>query len=108
MVLGRPALISSVEHGDEIGGLMVDGSHAWLATHAKANEPPKGTGDLMATMFLAQLIDGQTAQLAMALALAGVSYAVQRAQEWGAQELPVVAAGFEAWRAEPLALTQLS
>ena len=106
--LGRPSLISSVEHNGEIGGMLVDGSRAWLATHAKAAEPPKGTGDLMATMFLAHLIDGQTAPQAMGLALAGVSYTVQRAQEWGAQELPIIAAGDEAWRAEPLALTQLS
>jgi pyridoxine kinase len=106
--LGRPSLISSVERNDEIGGMLVDGSRAWLATHAKAAQPPKGTGDLMATMFLAHLIDGQTAPQAMGLALAGVSYTVQRAQEWGAQELPIIAAGDEAWRAEPLALTQLS
>ncbi|MFN5269600.1 MAG: bifunctional hydroxymethylpyrimidine kinase/phosphomethylpyrimidine kinase [Hyphomonadaceae bacterium] len=106
--LGRPSLISSVERNGEIGGMLVDGSRAWLATHAKAAQPPKGTGDLMATMFLAHLIDGQTAPQAMGLALAGVSYAVQRAQEWGAQELPIIAAGDEAWRAEPLALTQLS
>lgn len=105
--LGRPSLISSVERNGEIGGMLVDGSRAWLATHAKAAEPPKGTGDLMATMFLAQLIAGQTAQQAMALALAGVSYTVGRAQDWGAQELPIVAAGYEAWRAEPLALTRL-
>ncbi|MCE2890013.1 bifunctional hydroxymethylpyrimidine kinase/phosphomethylpyrimidine kinase [Aquidulcibacter sp.] len=106
--LGRPSLISSVERNGEIGGMLVDGSRAWLATHAKAAQPPKGTGDLMATMFLAHLIDGQTAPQAMGLALAGVSYTVQRAQEWGAQELPIIAAGDEAWRAEPLALTQLS
>lgn len=106
--LGRPSLISSVERNGEIGGMLVDGSRAWLATHAKAAQPPKGTGDLMATMFLAHLIDGQTAPQAMGLALAGVSYTVQRAQEWGAQELPIVAAGYEAWRAEPLVLTQLS
>lgn len=105
--LGRPSLISSVERNGEIGGMLVEGSRAWLATHAKAAEPPKGTGDLMATMFLAQLIAGQTAQHAMALALAGVSYTVGRAQDWGAQELPIVAAGYEAWRAEPLALTRL-
>ena len=106
--LGRPSLISSVERNGEIGGMLVDGSRAWLATHAKAAQPPKGTGDLMATMFLAHLIDGQTAPQAMGLALAGVSCNVQRAQEWGAQELPIIAAGDEAWRAEPLALTQLS
>lgn len=105
--LGRPSLISSVERNGEIGGMLVDGSRAWLATHAKAAQPPKGTGDLMATMFLAHLIDGQTAPQAMGLALAGVSYTVQRAQEWGAQELPIIAAGDEAWRAEPLALTEL-
>jgi pyridoxine kinase len=106
--LGRPSLISSVEKDREIGGLLVDGSRAWLSSHPKSPAPPKGTGDLMATMFLAHLIDGRAAPQAMALALAGVSYAVQRAQEWGAQELPIVAAGFEAWRAEPLALTEVS
>lgn len=106
--LGRPSLISSVERNGEIGGMLVDGSRAWLATHVKATKPPKGTGDLMATMLLAHLIDGQTAPQAMALALAGVSYTIDRAQEWGAQELPIVAAGYEAWRAEPLVLTQLS
>ncbi|MCA3695869.1 bifunctional hydroxymethylpyrimidine kinase/phosphomethylpyrimidine kinase [Aquidulcibacter sp.] len=106
--LGRPSLISSVERDGEIGGMLVDGSRAWLASHSKSAQPPKGTGDLMATMFLAHLIDGQTAPQAMALALAGVSYTVERAQEWGAEELPIVAAGYEAWRAEPLALTQLS
>ncbi|AMS28306.1 MAG TPA: pyridoxine kinase [Hyphomonadaceae bacterium] len=103
--LGRPSLISSVERNGEIGGMLVDGSRAWLATHEKAAQPPKGTGDLMATMFLAHVIDGQAAPQAMGLALAGVSYTVQRAQEWGAQELPIIAAGDEAWRAEPLALT---
>ena len=106
--LGRPSLISSVEKDGEIGGLLVDGTRAWLSTHPKSPAPPKGTGDLMATMFLAHLIDGQPAQQAMALALAGVSYTVQCAQDWGAQELPIVAAGYEAWRAEPLALTEVS
>ena len=106
--LGRPSLICSIEKDGEIGGLMVDGTRAWLATHRKSKAPPKGTGDLMATMFLAHLIDGQAPPHAMALALAGVSYAVDRAQAWDAQELPIVAAGYEAWRAEPLALTPLS
>lgn len=106
--LGRPSLISSIERDGQIGGLMVDGTCAWLATHPKFTASPKGTGDLMSTMFLAHLIDGQATPQAMALALAGVSYTVDRAQEWGAQELPIVAAGYEAWRAEPLALTRLS
>jgi pyridoxine kinase len=105
--LGRPSLISSVEKDGEIGGLLVDGSRAWLSTHPKSPAPPKGTGDLMATMFLAHLIDHKAAPQAMALALAGVSYVVDRAAVWHAPELPMVAAGYEAWRAEPLALTEL-
>jgi pyridoxal/pyridoxine/pyridoxamine kinase len=106
--LGCPSLISSVEKDGEIGGMLVDGSRAWLSTHAKSVAPPKGTGDLMATMFLAHLIDRQAAPQAMALALAGVSYVVDRAAVWRAPELPMVAAGYEAWRAEPLPLTEVS
>jgi pyridoxine kinase len=106
MALGRPCLISSVETQAGIGGLLVEGAEAWLSLHGKITHPPKGTGDLLASMMLAHRIDGKTAPQAMAYALAGVAYVLGRAQEWQAPELPLVASAYEAWRVPPLALTK--
>jgi pyridoxine kinase len=106
--LGCPTLVSSIEVDQDIGALLVDGSKVWLATHARSDDPPKGTGDLLATLFLAHLIDGKMAQDAMALALASVAHVVAAAKEWQAPELPIVAAGSEAWLAKPLPLVKLA
>lgn len=106
--LGKPCLVSSVMVDDQIGGLLVDGASRWLATHPCLDHPPKGTGDLMATLFLAYLLQARPAPDAMAAALAGVSHVVACAQAWRAPELPIIAAGPQAWTAKPLALTQLS
>ena len=56
--LGRPALVSSVPAGGDIGVLYVDGGQGWLATHAPSPTAPKGTGDLLTAFITAALVRG--------------------------------------------------
>ena len=51
--LGRPVLVSSVPAGSKTGVLW-----AWLATHPRLERVPKGTGDLLAALFAAGLVEG--------------------------------------------------
>jgi len=87
--LGRPVLASSVHCGDEIGVLYVEGDDAWLASHAPVQDAPKGTGDLLTTLFTAGLIGGFAGPDALGLAVGGVADAVDEAA--GLDELPLTA-----------------
>ena len=54
--LGKPALVSSVRAGAEIGVVYADAGRGWLAAHALETLAPKGTGDLLSAYFTAALI----------------------------------------------------
>lgn len=56
--LGRPVLVSSVPAGSKTGVLWANATDAWLATHPRLERVPKGTGDLLAALFAAGLVEG--------------------------------------------------
>jgi pyridoxine kinase len=69
----RPTLVSSVPVGRRIGVLWTDGVEAWLASHARAPEVPRGTGDLLTALFTAALVDGAAGPDALETAVADVA-----------------------------------
>jgi pyridoxine kinase len=88
--LKKPTLVSSIPSGpDQIGVLYVAQGAAWLASHAKAVEAPKGTGDLLKALFAAGLIESAPPQTALARAVGGVADAVEAAVAAGLPDLPV-------------------
>jgi pyridoxine kinase len=87
--LDRPALVSSVPAGGEIGTLYVDANGAWIALHASARAAPKGTGDLLTALFTAARVAGRSPRAALAAAVGGVAEAIAIAD--AADELPVTA-----------------
>jgi pyridoxine kinase len=103
--LGRLVLVTSVQTLAGIGGLLVDNDQAWLSTHAYEETAPKGTGDLVAALFVGHLCQGDLAPIAMAKALAGVRAAVDTSIRWKTSDLPIVSASGEIWHAQALALT---
>ena len=91
--LDRPALISSVPCGAEIGVVYADPRGAWLATHRRLEQAPSGTGDLLTALFAAHLQDDISPEERLARTVGGVALAVEAANEWQAPELPIVALG---------------
>jgi pyridoxine kinase len=63
--LGRPVLVSSIPAGSETGVLWADAKAAWLATHPRLGQAPKGTGDLLAALFAAALVEGRDPEAAL-------------------------------------------
>jgi pyridoxine kinase len=70
---GRPVLVSSVPLGRRVGVLWTDGEEAWLASHERAPEAPKGTGDLLTALFTAALVEGAAGPDALETAVADVA-----------------------------------
>ncbi|WP_323760870.1 PfkB family carbohydrate kinase [Maricaulis sp.] len=91
-VLERPVLVSSLPRHGKIGVLYVDGADALLVTHDRLPKAPNGTGDVLAAAFAARLMAGDSACEALEHAVAATVSLVMRAHEWGATELPLVAA----------------
>lgn len=90
----RPALVSSVPSGEgEIGVVYADPRGAWLAAHQRLDQVPNGTGDLLAALFAARLLDDVSPDKRLALTVGGVALAVEAANEWAAPELPIVTLG---------------
>jgi pyridoxine kinase len=87
--LGRPALVSSIGVGDDIGVIYVEGRTAWLGAHASAPSAPNGTGDLLTVLFAAGLVESLPVPDAFRAAVSGVAEAVLAAA--GASELPITA-----------------
>jgi pyridoxine kinase len=102
--LGKPTLVTSVPSPAGIGAMLVDGERSWQASHGVLPHAPKGTGDLVAALFMGHLINNDALPDAMAKALSGVSALLAAAQEWGSEELPIVAGAARAWTTPPLAL----
>ncbi len=106
--LGRPTVVTSVRTDAGLGGLLVDGREAWLATHPEAKTVPKGTGDLVAALFLGHLVQGLLPPIATAKALAGVNGVVEAAVIWGTSDLPIVGAAGVAWNSPQLVLEKIT
>lgn len=90
--LGKPALVSSVPAGGDIGVAYVDGEDAWLTSHARVPSAPSGTGDLLTALFAAYRMRG-TAETALARAVAGLAEAIDAARAGGLPDLPVTGLG---------------
>ena len=92
--LGKPALVTSVPGGErEIGALWVDDTSAVAVFHPRLHGVPRGTGDLIAALFAAQLTAGHAPAEAAELAVRGTAEAVEASVHWRAPELPLVALG---------------
>ncbi|SOC37596.1 pyridoxine kinase [Rhizobium subbaraonis] len=70
-----------------IGNLYLSGRTALLAEHRQVPNPPNGTGDLVAAVFLSRLLDGLPEERALHLATASVFEIVARSAKRGADEL---------------------
>ena len=91
--LGRPTLVSSVDRGGDIGVVYADRNEAWLAAHVRAATAPRGSGDLLAALFAASLLEGQTPAYALSRSVGGVAETIFAAAAWESRELPVAAMG---------------
>ena len=89
--LGRPVLVSSVRHNDEIGVVYADRREAWYAAHQALDHVPNGSGDLLTALFAAALLEDQPISYALARAVGGVAETVLAAHLSGAAELPLMA-----------------
>lgn len=90
--LGRRALVTSVPAGaGEIGLLLADGETATLFAHARADQAPSGTGDLVTASFGAGLIEGLTPPAAAERAARAAAEAVTAARALKSADLPLIA-----------------
>lgn len=69
------------------GNLYLSGNHALLAEHRLIDNPPNGTGDLLAALFVARLLEGLKEERALQLATASVFEIIARTGKRGADEL---------------------
>lgn len=90
--LERPVLVSSLPRHGRIGVMYVDADEAWLVTHDRFPKAPNGTGDLLTASFIGAVVGGAGPREALEHAVAATVSVVQRADEWRAPELPLVAA----------------
>lgn len=70
-----------------IGNLFLSGSHALLAEHRAIENVPNGLGDLLASLFLARLLQGCSDEKALQLATASVFEVLARTIKRGVNEL---------------------
>lgn len=82
VVTSAPALMSG-----SIGNLLVTADIAMAAEHRIIQKPPNGLGDLTAAVFLARLLDGQTAAKALQTTTESVFEVLARSAKRGADEL---------------------
>ncbi|WP_242219049.1 pyridoxal kinase PdxY [Shinella zoogloeoides] len=69
------------------GNLYLSGRNALLAEHRMMPNPPNGTGDLLAAIFLSRLMEDLAEERALATATASVFEIVARTAKRGADEL---------------------
>jgi pyridoxine kinase len=92
--LGRPVLTTSVPMGQgRIGAVYADEIRAVAFGHARLPDPPNGTGDVVAAVLAAGMVEGEPAWLAAEAAIRAAAETVFAAAEWRAPELPIVALG---------------
>lgn len=69
------------------GNLYLSGRNALLAEHRLVQNPPNGTGDLLAAIFLSRLMEGVPEERALMTSTASVFEIVARTAKRGADEL---------------------
>ncbi|OLP60486.1 pyridoxal kinase [Xaviernesmea oryzae] len=87
------------------GNLYLSGRHALLAEHRLVENAPKGTGDLLAALFLARLLEGVEEERALHLATASVFEIVARSARRGSDEMTLTQDA--ASLASPMAMVQM-
>ncbi len=93
-LVGRRVVATSAPAGpDSLGVLEVCDGQAWLLRHARAVHAPNGTGDLFTALLTAALLDGLSSPGAALRAAGGVVQAVDAAQAFGVDDLPVARLG---------------
>jgi len=70
---GGAVLVSSVDCGGDIGVVYADLACAWLASHARRTNAPKGTGDLLTVRFVAANLEGASAREALETSVRAVA-----------------------------------
>lgn len=105
--LGKPTVVTSARGltasgAVGMGAMLVDGDQSWHVCHDEIANVPKGTGDLMAALFMGHLINRDAPPTAMAKAVAGISALLTVGAQWGSEELPIVAGAHYAWQTAPL------
>ncbi len=73
--LDKIALVTSAPAPTGIGTMYCSSGGAWLVETPRLPDPPKGAGDLIAALFLARRLNGQSAAVALEAA-AGATYDV--------------------------------
>lgn len=90
--LGIPALITSAPaRAGEIGLIYVDAEQALLFAHPTLPGIPSGTGDLVAAVFGAALVEGLAPRDAAERAARAAAETTRAAEQWRSPELPIVA-----------------
>ena len=90
LALGPETVLVTSAHAmmaGSIGNLLVTPREVTLAEHRLVRNPPNGTGDLAAALFLGRLLEGQAAEKALRATTAAVFEVVARAAKRGADEL---------------------
>ena len=90
--LGRPVVVvTSVPVPDgRIGTLAVSKDEAWLASTRLLENPPHGSGDLMAALFLAHRLAGRSLHDALAATAASVFDILEKSVAAGSQEMLLI------------------
>lgn len=92
--LGRPVLVTSAPMGEgRIGAVYADDAHACAFSHTRLADVPNGTGDVVAAVLAAHMIEDAPAAVASERAIRAAAETAFAAVEWRAPELPVVALG---------------
>ena len=85
----------------DLVNLLVAGGRAWQAVVARRNAVPHGTGDVMAALFLAQILRSRTPPDALALATGGLEVIIEASA--GLDELDMIGSQDALGRAAALA-----
>lgn len=88
--LGRPVVLAtSIPCGEgQIGTLVVARDEAWLAATPRLENPPHGSGDLLAALFLGHRLNGLSLRDALVTATASVFHILSRSA--GSPEMPLI------------------
>lgn len=92
-LLGRPLVLatSTPASAGRIGTLAVSASEAFLVTTERVENPPSGTGDLLAALFLARRLREDTLADALSFAVAAVDHMIRATLAGGFREMPLAA-----------------
>lgn len=85
-------IVTGVAAGDgSVCTMLAEAGALWVATTARIDARPAGTGDLFTGLFAARLAKGFAARPAMEAAVAGTFEALKRTARGAWEEMPIVA-----------------